>query len=264
MIGKICTESSILSPEFQFWCSKFNRAGMLNRKAWEWAFIAQTLKEHGVLQPNMEGLAFAVGGEPLVSCFASLGPHILATDLDLEKAEKVGWADSNQHAINKDRLNCYGLCDQIIFNERVDFEPVDMNAIPDKFHDKFDFVWSSCALEHLGSIQHGTDFIIESIKCLKKGGVAVHTTEYNVSSNSSTLDSGPTVLFRRRDIEHIMEKIHAVGCISDMDFDCGTSFKDYHVDIPPYGSDPHLKLMIQNYTVTSIGMVIVKPGNLNK
>ena len=49
-------------------------------------------------------------------------------------------------------------------------------------------LWSSCSLEHLGSISHGIEFILNSLKCLKQHGVAVHTTEFNLSSNEETLN----------------------------------------------------------------------------
>ncbi|MBV5337004.1 MAG: hypothetical protein J0653_03215, partial [Deltaproteobacteria bacterium] len=71
-----------------------------------------------------------------------------------------------------------------------------------------DFCWSSCSLEHLGSIKAGLDFIKASLKTLKVGGVAVHTTEYNVSSDEATIDNNPTlVLFRRCDIQGLVEEL---------------------------------------------------------
>jgi len=258
MIGMICTQASLLSPEMQHWCEMFGRAGQLNRKVWEWAFISQALSEHGVLRPATVGLGFAVGGEPLVSLFAAKGAEIVATDLGIDEAERTGWANSSQHAHSLDGLNVVGLCDQDMFNTRVKFEFSDMNAIPSHFDNRFDFLWSSCALEHLGSLQHGIDFIMNSLKCLKRGGIAVHTTEFNVSSNSETIETGSTVLFRRSDIENLIINLKRAGYIANMNFDCGNAHNDYYVDLPPYGSDPHLKLMIQKYTVTSLGLVVVK------
>jgi hypothetical protein len=41
-----------------------------------------------------------------------------------------------------------------MFDALVDFDVADMNAMPDTLG-QFDFVWSACAFEHLGSIRQG-------------------------------------------------------------------------------------------------------------
>jgi hypothetical protein len=59
---------------------------------------------------------------------------------------------------------------------------------------------SSCALEHLGTLDGGLDFIVRSAELHFPGGVAVHTTKFNVLSNNSTIEHGENVIYRRRDI----------------------------------------------------------------
>jgi 2-polyprenyl-3-methyl-5-hydroxy-6-metoxy-1,4-benzoquinol methylase len=258
MDSAICTYGTLKSPELQYWAKLYNHSHLVNRKVWEWCYIAQVLKERAMLRPGMRGLGFAVGLEPLTSCFASLGARVTATDLNPEAAEVAGWVQSSQHANNKALLNGLGLCEPQAFSDLVDFEFVNMNDIPAHYHEQYDFLWSSCALEHLGSLAHGERFIYESIKCLKRGGVAVHTTELNVSSNDDTLEDPNLVLYRRKDIERIIDGIRSRGCHIDINWDCGTEFYDYYVDVPPYRSDLHLKLRIMHYTVTSIGLLFVK------
>ena len=46
---------------------------------------------------------------------------------------------------------------------------VDMNEIPDDLGG-FDLVWSSCALEHLGTPQAGLDFVMRTLDLLEPGG----------------------------------------------------------------------------------------------
>ena len=141
------------------------------------------------------------------------------------------------------------------------FECCDMTNIPTKYYNQFDFVWSSCALEHLGSMKQGFEFIYNSLRCLKQGGIAVHTTEFNVSSNTETYseDIMPIYVFRKCDIETIIRDCHQQGYNISINWDFGTSFTDYHVDVPPYNHKPHLKLKMGDYTVTSIGLIITKP-----
>jgi hypothetical protein len=140
-----------------------------------------------------------------------------------------------------------------------EFEFVDMRKIPGKYSQKFDFTWSACALEHLGSLDAGMDFILESMKTIKPGGVAIHTTEFNVSSEDSTIEIGDTVLYRKKDLEKLIQKARMEGFEIDMDWNYGGQPLDYYVDIPPYQHNPHLKLLLSGYTATSVGLIISKP-----
>ena len=104
-----------------------------------------------------------------------------------------------------------------------------MNNIPDNLKN-YDFLWSSCALEHIGKIRDGADFIYKAMDCLKPGGIAVHTTEYNFSSNLFTVNSGNTVLFRRRDINKIVHNLRKQGHKIEIDFTPGSLPHDNFID----------------------------------
>lgn len=259
LTSSLCTAEALSSETFQSWCLRLKeRPGHMHRKVWEWAFICQALQERHFLKPGMKGLGFAVGTEPLSAFFANLGTRILATDLATEDAAKKGWVSTDQHMSSRVALNNRNLCKQAEFDDLVDFEFCDMNHIPEKFSEQFDFVWSSCALEHLGSIQNGADFILNSINCLRVGGVAVHTTEFNLSSNTDTAESGGTVIFRHQDIEKIGKELYSLGHELGMNWERGQTEIDRFVDVPPYSHDPHLKLQLGQYTTTSIGLIIRK------
>ncbi len=230
----------------------------MHRKIWEFCFICEALAERRLLNPERLGLGFAVGEEPLSSLFASRGVNILATDLAADEAKKIGWVDTNEHASELSILNKRNLCDPAMFNERVRFQTCDMNHIPDEFNERFDFVWSACALEHLGSIKLGQAFIYNSVGCLKPGGFAVHTTEYNISSRTATVDNEGTVIFRRCDIEEGLETLVSQGHKIEMDWHEGDGSLDQFVDIAPYSHNPHLKLRLGQYVTTSIGLIIRK------
>jgi len=111
-------------------------------------------------------------------------------------------------------------------------------------------MWSSCSFEHLDSIALGEKFVHEAMKYLKPGGWAVHTTEYNVSSNTTTINSGNLLLFRRCNIEPIADRLRADGTLPG----------DLMVDVPPYKEQIHLKLSIGSSVATSIGLIIQKAG----
>ncbi len=164
---------------FLTWCAALNISPALNRKQWEWIYILEVLNQHGMLVDGMRGLGFGCGKEPMVALMAKMGAKIVATDLASEDAAKSGWIAGNQHASILEDLNQNGLCPPEIFGERVTFQSCDMNNITSDLRG-FDFLWSSCSLEHLGSLQHGLTFIENSLNCLRPGGIAVHTTEFNL------------------------------------------------------------------------------------
>ena len=121
-----------------------------------------------------------------------------------------------------------------------------MNKIPDKLKN-FDFNWSACAFEHLGSIKNGINFIINQMKTLKKGGWAFHSSEYNVGSNDKTAENQTYVIFRQKDYEEIRDKLTKLGHhVEYLDFSIGNLPNDWCVDTPPYElSNVHLKLQIE-------------------
>ena len=163
-----------------------------------------------------------------------------------------------QYSFDVGDLNEHGICDEDTFLERVCFENVDMNHI-DKKLSGYDFVYSSCALEHLGSLEKGLTFINNSLNCLKSGGIAVHTTEFNVSSNSGTIEDGATVIYRKKDIIGLAKRLTENGHKIVLNFVHGKDEMNQHYDVPPYFQDEyHLKLLLDKYIITSIGLIIHK------
>jgi hypothetical protein len=217
------------------------------------------LHERGKLAPGCRGLGFGVGQERLPALFASLGCDVLATDQAPEEAVRAGWAQTDQHATSLAELNKEGICDDTEFRRRVTFRCADMNAIPADLSEQFDFCWSTCSFEHLGSLEHGMRFVENSIKTLKPGGLAVHTTEFNLSSNTDTIESRDLSIYRRCDIEALVRRLEGSGChVEPVEWEPQTGFVDKYVDLPPYSQAPHLRLRLGAYDCTSIGLIIAK------
>jgi len=265
LVSQMCTYESLNSPALRYWSDRLRpawdpdgsdpRSVMVHRKMWEWLFISEALAERGMLGPGRRGCGFGVGREPLVALFASLGCRLVATDLEPDRAMAAGWTDTgNEYAGDLARLNDHNLCDERSFLDRVSYRYVDMTEIPDDLVG-FDFTWSSCALEHLGSLAAGVDFVIAQMRCLSPGGVAVHTTELNVSSDDETVESGATVLYRRRDIVALADRLRRLGYRITLDLTGGDSPADEHVDLPPY-SDTHLRTRLGEHTTTSVALII--------
>ena len=233
---------------------------VMHRKLWEWAYICQALEERGMLAKGKRGLGFAVGREPLVALFASRGCEIIATDLDEVAAQDAGWASTNQHAASLGVLNSQGICDADEFRDRVSFRVVNMNQIPEDLG-SFDFVWSSCAIEHLGDLKATEEFMSRMMDCLRPGGVAIHTTEYNLFSDTETVESGHTIILRRCDLEAIVDRLANEGHLPEpLELDVGDAEDDKVILSPPYEGYPCLKIWIGSHAATSVGL-IVQAGN---
>jgi 2-polyprenyl-3-methyl-5-hydroxy-6-metoxy-1,4-benzoquinol methylase len=264
VVSQLCTQAQIDSSEYGYWCERFHNTRRYHRKQWEFCYILQALLEAGMLSPGKRGLGFGVGREPLAAVIANRGCTVVATDMDTEAAAAKGWTADNQHAANLASLNEQGICDPDRFAARVTFRGVDMNRIPADLAD-FDFIWSSCALEHLGSLEHGLRFVHHSLDCLKPGGVAVHTTEFNLFSDDRTIESANLSIYRRSDIERLARELRRQGHQIELNLTIGSGPIDKLVGEPPYTQDPNLRLNLGGFICTSLGLLIRKrsrPGAL--
>lgn len=258
--SRLCSQAQFEEPWYGYWCVEFKDSPAWQRKQWEWCYIAQALHERGFLKPGSKGLGFGVGEEPLTGAFAARGCAVLATDLDGSDARSRVWAATHQHAGALAGLNARGICDQEQFAKLVAYRPADMNAIPPEFRN-FDFVWSSCSLDHVGTLEKASQFILNSLDCLRPGGLAVHTTEFNISSNHQTITEGETVVFRQADIERLAQTLRRQGHHMELDWTLGNGLADNCVDVFPYDNKVLLRLQLHQYVITSIGLIITKAGS---
>jgi hypothetical protein len=238
-----------------FWCEKMGESHRRHRKVWEWVFVTQVLALGGMLAPGRRGVGFGIGSEPLTDLFASYGCEITATDLDFESAKREGWVDTLQHADKKETLY-RGITTRSAFDARVRHCVVDMNDVPPDLAG-YDFTWSSCSLEHLGSLDNGLAFIEKSLACLRPGGIAVHTTELNCSSDEETISQGCCVLYRQRDFREFADRMAILGhSVAPLNFHLGSEPEDKYVDVPPFKHDPHFKLQLEKFVTTSFGVIV--------
>jgi hypothetical protein len=259
-------KASIYDDFLQKWfidtCEELKIAPVLHRKVWEEVYVVNTLRSK--LKTGMKGIVFGVGEERLPSLFASYGCEILATDLNPNEEASQGWANTAQLG-SLDKIYKPDLVDRESFDRLVSFEYADMNNIGEHLHGQFDFCWTLCAFEHLGSIEKGLQFIENTGKLLKSGGISAHTTEFNYSC-ADTIDNWGTVLFRKQDFEALAIRLSAYT-LPLIDFNVGENPVDSFIDMPPYAwheghneklNHCHLKLMVDGFPSTCFGVSFKK------
>ena len=271
--SKASTQADLESDWAAYWCSELKAPRVFHRKLWEFAFVLQALWERGMICRDKRGLGFGCGHEPIPSYLAKKGGQLTVTDIAPEEAKSKGWLNSGQHATTIDALFMPHLVDRTTFDSNVALRYVDMNAIPNDLTG-YDFCWSICALEHLGSIAAGLAFVRNSLTTLRPGGVAIHTTEFNFADEDQTIDNWPTVLFQRRHFTQLAEELRNEGHeIDELDFHVGDKPLDKFIDIPPFAHDwprsiaqewgdspAHLKISIDGFASTCFGLIIRRTG----
>lgn len=258
--SELCKAKDFLTDWHKRWTDEIKDTPSFHRKLWEYTYIMQSLWERGCIKEGNRGLVFAVGTEPLPAAFAKHGCFITATDIFPEEGKKKGWENGNQLCFGIDSLNKRNIISDATLRKFISYQPADMNAIPKNLRD-YDFNWSSCSFEHLGSIDKGLAFLENQLQTLKPGGWSVHTTEYNLTDAEKTLSTGNTVIFRQRDIEKIATRLRRKGhYVEEIDYSMGGLPQDFEVDVFPYEQKIHIKLKLNEYVVTSIGLIIRNGG----
>lgn len=236
-----------------------------NRKTWEWAYIAEAVAQAGLMKTGLAALGFGVGNEPLPALFASRGLNVTATDQGVgtdDDWESAGrWASTGQLMTGLSDLSRPHLINDEELASRVEVRDVDMNNVPTDLG-TFDVIWSSCVIEHLGSPERGLDFVLESCRLLTPGGIAVHTTELELTRRESTADYGNCAVYRILDLRDFAKRLSEVGCTSSFNFtvpmdspeDRWVSLVLVDESAPP--DIAHLKLAIDDSVSTSFGLLI--------
>ncbi|CAB9526788.1 Inherit from proNOG: Methyltransferase domain [Seminavis robusta] len=276
---KMVTQREFSSPWFLESIGLIGEKPRNNRKQWEVAYVLHVVKTLNLCEPGKRGLVLAVGTEKLPQVFASMGCSILATDLpvDDDPAFAKAWANTGQHVATIESLyrkNYKGVSKKT-FKELVTYHPENMNSFSDWLlqQEKFDFIWSLCSIEHVGSIELGQNVVLHTLDLLKPGGVAFHSVEFNLSSNNATKQMKGESVWRKRDFEALKEKAIAKGYSPfPAQFGAGHGILDRNPDgvLPrPYSSSDHIKLyevlppldapIPESLIKTSYAMLIRKP-----
>jgi hypothetical protein len=255
-VSQACTAGQFAEGDYARICALMREGPRLHRKQWELVYIYRSLEMVGMIGSGRRGLVFGVGREKLPALFVAQGCRIVATDQPAGRGDRH-WAKVDQHANSLDKVFFAEIAGREEFYRDASFRAVDMKAIPSDLTG-FDFCWSACALEHLGSLRLGFDFIESALGCLAPGGVAVHTTEFNLLSDLKTIERGRSVVYRERDLLTFAADLRRQGHSVTLNLHPGSEAADLMVD-RDLDSDIHLRLYIgKKILATSIGLAIRK------
>jgi hypothetical protein len=240
--------------------ASFGESPRFHGKHWQRASILRLAKmrmsSHLEPQERLRAVGFGVGTEPIPAVLAKWGYRVLASDY-FDGPNKDAWTSTNEmlEIPDKQRLNDRNICEPTTFNQNVDLQNINMNMLPKELIQSADFVWSTCALGHIGGYQEGLDFILESAKCLKPGGVAIHTTEV-VAQDVDYLDTPDLSLYRIRDLENVLERLRHQGYEVPVHyFKSGSGMLDRQVSREPDRPDPHITIEIFGRNVYNVSLV---------
>jgi 2-polyprenyl-3-methyl-5-hydroxy-6-metoxy-1,4-benzoquinol methylase len=269
--SKPSTQADIASDWVAYWCSELKIPVVFHRKIWELAYVLQAIYEHGSIRPGARGLGFGCGTEALPSYLGQRGVQVTVTDQAPEAMKAQGWARTNQHTTSIEQAFKPQLISRDVFDRNVSLRYVDMNAIDSDLKD-YDFCWSICAFEHLGSIQKGLDFVVNSLNTIRPGGLSVHTTEFNFANDKKTIDNRRTVLFQRKHFLDLERRLRVEGHgVAPLSFNVGDLPLDKFIDLPPFvdswSSDLkeswgcgsyHIKVSVDGFPATCFGIIVTR------
>lgn len=241
--------SDMESDWYKKWATLIGQGPIEHRKQWEYFALLEELSNRNVLFNGAKGAGFGVANEPVIPALVHCGCKLMVGDYFPSNKFNSQETKHHLHALND------SICSWEQFDESVLYENVDMNKIPDHYTN-CDFVWSCCSLEHIGGLEKSKQFIVNSLRCLKPTGIAVHTTEFNLSSSTDTIDFPDLCAFRVSDLEDVAQRTEEIGwSMVPIEYNLGNSSRDWgHISERsiPTETLPHTKIRICGFTLTSI------------
>jgi len=112
----------------------------------------------------------------------------------------------------------------------------------------------------------GLQFLINSWTALRPGGIAVHTTEFNVIFKPGYIEVGASVIYRKGDIEALDYRLRKLGCAYPrhwilMAGSETTWIIAFDTLLTILHGRQHVKLMIASMSSTSMLIIIEKKSN---
>jgi hypothetical protein len=253
-VSQLCTATQFSEGAFAEIAGAMALGTRLHRNTWEAVWIASVLASHGCIAPGKRAIGLGVLRERIAALLASRAVRVHAIRL----AETAEPNLSQQHAL----LQLF--YPEIIpiddFDMLVSMEDGDALDLTSGITAEHDGVWSMGVLRRLNSVAAAGDFVRRSLEVLRPGGVAAHTLDLNLSSDSDGGGVAGHLVFHRADLDALVLRLVRDGYeVLPVNLYPGHDAADAIVDAPPFGL-PHLKVLAGLATVGSFGLAIRRPA----
>ena len=261
--SEIVSEKRFKEDNFFKWMDLLRELPKLHNKQFQqYAIMESANRITSDIGKAKKAIGFGVGVEPIPAALVKLGFDVLATDyLDGSIAED--WKRTGQLASEFQQLNQRGILTEQEFIDHLKFQNLDMNQSPKEMHGSFDFTWSSCALGHIGGYQNGLDFILDSLNLLRPGGMAVHSTELDVSALGSIFTSPSLNFYKLDDLNETIKLAQKRGfetsLIQKRKMFSGKS--ERFVVLEPWDEKTHIRIEIFGREILSVVLIFRKPND---
>jgi hypothetical protein len=251
--------TQFLEDNFFRWMVFLKENPRFHTKQWQYYAILECALEVSNSRTGNRAMGFGVGTEPLPAALAKIGFDVHATDY-FDGDNALQWAQTGQMSSDILKLNDRRIIEDDEFLDRVRLSNLDMNEIPVLYNGTLDFVWSTCALGHIGGYENGLKFIRRSLDLLKPGGIAVHTTELDQSQEVTRFDHPGLSFYKLDDLNALIFEAQESGYLAQPVFIHPIAhFAEKYVAKEPWGKKPHIRIEIFNRELNSVALVFRKP-----
>ena len=264
--SKLCDATDWFDPEFErIIRAELEEEPRFHRKQWEFVQIFRTLQALGFLNAKSRGLSMGGGEERLLYAVARHVGHLTVTDL---YESSSAWDGARTD--NPDR-SLKAAAPFAIDPSRLTARRMDMRAL--EFEDaSFDFCYSSCAIEHIGTYDDFLEHLQQVRRVLKDDGVYVLTTEFHYGED---VISAPRNYYFSSGFLH--ELVRAASFATFSGVDGAVSPHVFNRPLPVNLSDlcadpadgvtgmllksaPHVQLLTGGLPFSSVSLVLTKPA----
>ena len=194
-VTQVATGEQLREPVAGGWLSRLRPKGTSGPEHWRKLYTLQALRRYGMLEEGALGLGFERTPSGMPAALAALGTRIVAAFPTVPGAQPKA-------ARLKADLADRAPCSKTVFEANVSARVTSWRRIADDLVN-FDFLWSSRANEVLYSVADAVQFVEDSMRCLRPGGIAVHTFSYDLAPSGRKIPSTDRIMLQQGDVERI-------------------------------------------------------------
>ena len=194
-VTQIATGEQLREPVVGGWMARLRPKGVSGPEHWRKVYTLQALRRYGMLEEGALGVGFERSASGMPAALAALGTRVVAVF-----PARPG-AQPKPAALKRD-LADRAPCSKAVFDANVSARIASWRRLPPDLAN-FDYLWSSRANEVLYSVAAAAQFVEDSMRCLRPGGLAIHTFGYDLAPSGRSIPSSKRVMMQQGDIERI-------------------------------------------------------------